>query len=233
MPGYDSVHPTEPLDVTLPRSRALRRRQSRATTSRRLPLRTLRVSAVLAYTDPPIWRRFDLASDLRLDELHRVLQEAFEWQGGHLHQFSGEGRIWEDGSAAGFGPSPFGESPAPEPESKTRLGQVLAAVGDRLEYVYDFGDSWEHVLVLEEIVEPAPGAPRARVVDGDRAAPLEDCGGVPGYEELITALAEPEKPDHTHLAEWYVDMYGGSPADFDPAHFDVEVLDRAVRRVVG
>ncbi len=232
MPGHDSVHPTEPSDVTLPRSRALRRRQSRAPTARRLPLRTLRVSAALAYTDPPIWRRFDLASDLRLDELHRVLQEAFEWEGGHRHQFSVEGRVWEDGSAAGFGPGPVGEGPNPEPESKARLGQVLAAGGDRLEYVYDFGDSWEHMLVLEEIVEPAPGAPRARVIDGDRAAPLEDCGGVPGYEDLVTALAEPEKPDHTHRAEWYVEVYGASPADFDPARFDVESLDRAVRRVV-
>jgi len=106
-------------------------------------------------------------------------------------------------------------------------------VGDRLDYVYDFGDSWEHVLMLEEIVEPAPGAPRASVVDGDRAAPLEDSGGVPGYEDLVTALAEPEKPDHTHLVEWYMEVYGGNPADFDPAHVDVEVLDRAVRRVVG
>jgi hypothetical protein len=106
-------------------------------------------------------------------------------------------------------------------------------VGDRLDYVYDFGDSWEHVLMLEEIVEPASGAPRASVVDGDRAAPLEDSGGVPGYEDLVTALAEPEKPDHTHLVEWYMEVYGGSPADFDPAHVDVEVLDRAVRRVVG
>ena len=233
VPDRDSVHPTDLRDDNLPRSRALRRRQSRATTARRLPLRTFRVSAVLAYTDPPIWRRFELASDLRLDELHRVLQAAFGWEGGHLHQFSVEDRTWHDGGAAGFGPGPFGAGPVPEPESKTRLSQVLAAVGDRLDYVYDFGDSWEHVLMLEEIVEPASGAPRASVVDGDRAAPLEDSGGVPGYEDLVTALAEPEKPDHTHLVEWYMEVYGGSPADFDPAHVDVEVLDRAVRRVVG
>lgn len=142
-------------------------------------MRTLRVSAVLAYTDPPIWRRLELASDLRLDEVHWVLQAAFEWEGGHLHQFSVDDRIWDDGSAAGFGPSPFNSSPAPEPESKTVLSQVLAVVGDRLDYLYDFGDSWEHVVMVEEIVEPAPGAPRARVVDADRAAPLDDCGGSP------------------------------------------------------
>jgi hypothetical protein len=233
MSRHDSLLPAEPQAATAPRSRALRRRQSRASTARRLPLRTLRVSAVLAYTDPPIWRRLELASDLRLDELHRVLQAAFEWEGGHLHQFSTENRTWDDGSAADFGPGPFSESPAPEPEGKTLLSQVLAAVGDRLDYVYDFGDNWEHVVMLEEIVEPAPGAPRARVVHGDRAAPLEDCGGVPGYEDLVTALADPEKPDHTHLVEWYLEVYGASPADFDPAQVDIEALDQAVRRVAG
>ena len=233
MPRHDSLLPAKPLDGTAPRSRALRRRQSQASTARRLPLRTLRVSTVLAYTDPPIWRRLELASDLRLDELHRVLQAAFQWEGGHLHQFSAESRTWDDGSAADFGPGPFSASPAAEAESKTRLSQILVSAGDRLDYVYDFGDNWEHVAVLEEIVEPAPGAPRARVVDGDRAAPLEDCGGVPGYEDLVTALADPEKPDHTHLVEWYVEVYGGSPADFDPAQIDIEALDQVVRSVVG
>lgn len=225
--------PAMPEDASASRSRALRRRQSRASTARCLPLRTLRVSAVLAYTDPLIWRRLELASDLRLDELHRVLQAAFEWEGGHLHQFSSENRTWDDGSAADFGPGPSSASPAPEPEGKTLLSQVLTTVGDRVDYVYDFGDNWEHVVVLEEIVEPAPGAPRARVVDGDRAAPLEDCGGVPGYEDLVTALADPEKLDHTHLVEWYVEVHGGSPADFDPAQVDIGALDQAVRLVAG
>lgn len=233
VPPHDSLPQAEPLDDTMQRSRALRRRQSRANTARRLPLRTLRVSTVLAYTDPPIWRRLELASDLRLDELHRVIQAAFQWEGGHLHQFSAEDRTWDDGSAADFGPGAFSASPAPEPEGKTRLSQILVAVGDRLDYAYDFGDNWEHVLVLEEIVEPAPGAPRARLIGGDRAAPLEDCGGIPGYEDLVTALADPENPDHGHLVEWYVEVYGGSPADFDAAKVDVEALDRAVRLIAG
>lgn len=132
-----------------------------------------------------------------------------------------------------FGPGPVSASPAPQLEGKTRIGQVLTTIGDRLDYLYDFGDSWEHVVVLEDVVEPAPGAPRARVVNGDRAAPLEDCGGVPGYEELVTALADPDKPDHAHLVEWYAEMYGASPADFDPAPVAIDTLDRAVRSVVG
>ena len=233
MPRHDSLLPTKPLDGTAPRSRALRRRQSRASAARRLPPRTLRVSTVLAYTHPPIWRRLELASDLRLDELHRVLQAAFQWEGGHLHQFSAENRIWDDGSSGDLGPDPFSASPAPEAESKTRLSQVLMTVGDRLDYVYDFGDNWEHVVTLEEIVELAPDAPRARVVDGDRAAPLEDCGGVLGYDDLVTALADPERPDHTDLVEWYMEVYGGSPAAFDPAQVDIEALDQAVRLVAG
>jgi hypothetical protein len=71
------------------------------------------------------------------------------------------------------------------------------------------------------------------VVDGDRAARLEDCGGVPGYEDLVSALADPEISDHTPLVDRYVEMYGGSPSDFDPAQVDIEALDQAVRLVVG
>lgn len=196
-------------------------------------MRTLRVLAVLDFTDPPIWRRLELASDLRLDELHAVLQAAFEWEGGHLHQFSTSDRTWDDGSTADLDGGPFGRGHAPERESKTRLSQVLATVGDRLDYLYDFGDSWEHVLTLEEIVETAPDGPRAHVVDGERAAPPEDCGGVPGYEDLVDALADPERPDHSDLVEWYEEVYGGTPGDFDPAGVDIETLDRAVRQVVA
>ena len=196
-------------------------------------MRTLRVLAVLDSTDPTIWRRLELASDLRLDELHAVLQAAFEWEGGHLHQFSTFDRTWDDGSAADSGGGPFGRGPVPERESKTRLSQVLATVGDRLDYLYDFGDNWEHVLMLEEIVEATPGGPRARVVGGERAAPPEDCGGVPGYEDLVEALADPERPGHSDLVEWYEEVYGGTPDDFDPAGVDIETLDRAVRQVVA
>src|SRR4051794_18465357 len=230
MPPHDS--PVNPPDGSAPRSRAVRRRQSRASSVRGLPLRTLRVSAVLTYTEPPIWRRLELASDVSLAELHHILQAAFEGTGGHLHQFSTSDRTWDDGSTAGVGGARLG-GPAPARVSTPRLSQVLAAAGDRLDYVYDFGDNWQHVIMLDEIVEPTPGAPRARVVDGDRAAPVEDCGGVPGYEDLVMALARPQRADHTDLVEWYVEMYGGTPSDFDPAHVDLEALDQAVRRVVG
>jgi len=196
-------------------------------------VRTLRVLAVLNYTDPPIWRRLELASDLRLDELHAVLQAVFEWEGGHLHEFSTSDRTWDDGSTADLGDGPFGRGPAPERESKTRISQVLATVGDRLGYLYDFGDNWEHVLTLEETHEAGRGAPRARVVDGERAAPPEDCGGVPGYEDLVAALADPQRPAHSDLVEWYEEVYGGTPSDFDPAGVDIETLDRTVRRVVA
>lgn len=233
MPRHDSASPAKTPESTGPRSRALRRRQSRASTARRLPVRTLRVLAVLDFTDPPIWRRLELASNLRLDELHAVLQAAFEWEGGHLHQFSTSDRAWDDGSTTDLGGGPLGRGPAPEPESKTRLSQVLATVGDRLDYLYDFGDSWEHVLTLEEIVEATTGAPRARVVDGERAAPPEDCGGVPGYEELVDALADPGRPGHRDLVEWYEEGYGGTLGDFDPVGVDIETLDRAVRQVVA
>jgi hypothetical protein len=169
--------------------------------------RTLRVRATLAYTVPPIERRLDLASDLRLDQLHRILQASFEWHDSHLHEFTKGEQRWDDGSAASFEPSPFEDGPPPEPEHKTRLDQVLIDVGDQLEYTYDFGDSWLHVLTVEEVIPREQGDPLARLVSAERAAPPEDCGGVPGYEELLNALADPGAPEHAELLEWATEVF--------------------------
>jgi hypothetical protein len=191
----------------------------------------LRVSAVLAYTDPPIQRRLDLAADLRLDQVHWVLQAAFAWDNSHLHEFTRGEQRWDDGSASAHGPSPFDTGPAPEPERKTRLGQLLVHEGDELEYMYDFGDSWLHVLTLEEVLPREKGAPPATLVSAGQGAPPDDCGGIPGYYAMLDALADPGHPEHAEMAEWMSGTISGSPTQFDPAYVDVEAVGRRVRAV--
>lgn len=187
----------------------------------------------LAYTDPAVERLLDLASDLRLDQVHRILQSSFDWHDAHLHEFAQGEQRWDDGSAAALGPSPFDDGPGPQPERRTRLGQVLAHAGDQLEYTYDFGDSWLHVLTVEEVLPREPGDPPALAVAAERAAPPEDCGGVGGYENLVAALADPDKPEHAELVDWATEALGIEPADFDPAYVDVADLDRRVRLAAG
>ncbi|HEU4675898.1 MAG TPA: plasmid pRiA4b ORF-3 family protein [Motilibacteraceae bacterium] len=165
-------------------------------TSPRRPRReqeaTLRVRVDLAEAKPPIWRRLELSSSLYLDELHEVLQEAFDWDDSHLHRFA-VGSTFDPRTEAYLCPFDEDEGEPGVPTREVRLDELLVEPGDRLDYVYDFGDGWEHVIKLEAVLDRAADDPWVRCTGGRRAAPPEDCGGMWGYDE---ALAEgmPEAP---------------------------------------
>jgi peptidoglycan/xylan/chitin deacetylase (PgdA/CDA1 family) len=174
-------------------------------------------------TKPPIWRRLLLGSDLRLDRVHEAIQIAFDWDGHHLHEFSTHGDRW---TAERFVPADRVEGAGETAETAVRLDQVLTEPGDRLRYTYDFGDDWEHTLRLEEILPREPGAARARLLAGRRAAPPDDCGGVYGYAELLSVLADPSPPEHAERSEWFEGYAGRTSAgEFDPAGLDVTEMD--------
>lgn len=164
------------------------------------------LEVTLRHISPPIWRRVRVPSDLTLAELHVVLQEALGWTDSHLHQFDVDGRS--------FGvPDPDG--PAVEDERRVRLADV-AREGSKLVYEYDFGDGWEHDVIVARVVQGDDCA--FQCTDGRRACPPEDCGGPPGYESLLAALANPDDPEHDEMREWI----GG---EFDPQEFDLEVTN--------
>jgi len=94
-------------------------------------------------------------------------------------------------------------------ERDVRLDQVVATAGDRLFYEYDFGDSWDHTVKVEEVA-PYDDGPRASLIDGRRACPPEDCGGIPGLEEILTALAG-HHPDPEHGLELLDSITPGTP----------------------
>ena len=106
---------------------------------------------------PPIWRRLVLPGDLVLDELHDVLQVAMGWQDGHLHKFG----VGADRRTRAYFVTRFDLSEGDDGlvEDGVRLDQVVSGKGDRLFYDYDFGDGWEHVLVVEDVLDDPPSAP--------------------------------------------------------------------------
>ena len=87
-------------------------------------------------------------------------------------------------------------------ESRVRLGEVVPRVGTEFAYLYDFGDSWEHDLILEVILLPETTAQYPTCIDGNRRTPPEDVGGVPGYEEYLAVLADPESEEHGNMLQW-------------------------------
>ena len=155
---------------------------------------------------PPIWRRIQVKSDLRLDKLHDLLQIVMGWENEHLHGF----RAGQKNYGA---PDPFSDT---VDERKVRLASI-ASVGDKLVYEYDFGDSWEHELEIETVLEPEPGVHYPVCLEGARACPPEDCGGFPGYEHLFEALRDPANEAHAERLEWL--------GDFDPEAFDLDKVN--------
>jgi hypothetical protein len=169
--------------------------------------------------EPPIWREIALLDSTTLPELHRVIQMAFQWYDYHLHQFTiGDQRYAiPDEENDGFG------VPA-----RSSLGMTLAdlglTAGTRFTYEYDFGDSWCLTIDVRTITPAADRAaemPAPLLVDGRRAAPPEDCGGPPGYEELLRVLAHPSDPEHAEMSTWV-------GPDFDAERFDARAVRHAL-----
>lgn len=106
-----------------------------------------------------------------------------------------------------------------------RLDQVVPSVGDKLGYTYDFGDNWEHDILVEAITDAEAGIPYPRCLTGRRACPPEDCGGMWGYEYLIEILADPGHEEHDERLEW---LGLDTAEQFAPAAFDLAEVNNAL-----
>jgi hypothetical protein len=173
-----------------------------------------RLKITLQDIRPPIWRRLLVPSETSLYELHNHIQTAFGWWDSHLHEFRIGSTAYASDDGGGWG---WGDPP--EDDAEVTLLKVASA-GASFTYTYDFGDNWEHVIEVESIDPAEPGTQYPRCVAGRRAGPPEDCGGFPGYYELVEALADPAHPQHEELHEWV----GG---EFDPEYFDLDQINEA------
>ena len=192
-------------------------------------VRGFRVRLDLHGAKPPVWRRLELPGDLSLPRLHDVIQVAMGWYDSHLHRF----RAGNDYSSPHFVTHfDLDEGEDGTLEDDVRLDQLLAQKGDELWYEYDFGDGWDHKLVVEEVLEAPPSA--AHCTGGRMACPPEDCGGLGGYEELAAwvrsgydeALLPGSFEDEVHARNWL-------PLDWHPDHFDVEQTNAALSGAVA
>jgi hypothetical protein len=143
---------------------------------------------------PTVVRRVQVPGEMSLAGLHAVVQAAMGWTDSHLHEFEIAG--------ARYGlPDPDWDDGEVSDEAKATLFRV-AGQGDRLGYVYDFGDGWTHTLTVEKVLAPEPGVPYPRCVSGRRACPPEDVGGPWGYDGFLAAMADPAHPEHAEYRGW-------------------------------
>jgi hypothetical protein len=192
-------------------------------------VRGFRVRLDLHGARPPVWRRLELPGDLTLTRLHDVIQASMGWHDGHLHRF----RTARDHRSPSFVTQfDLDEGDEGVLEDDVRVDQLLAASGDELWYEYDFGDGWEHRLVVEDVSDDPPAT--ARCVAGRMACPPEDCGGLGGYEALAAwvrsgyddALLPAGFENAAQARDWL-------PLDWHPDHFDVDAADAAVAGAVA
>lgn len=192
-------------------------------------VRGFRVRLDLRGAKPPVWRRLELPGDLTLPRLHDVIQAAMGWSDSHLHRF----RTGHDHRSPYFVTHfDLEEGEDGTLEDDVRLDQLVTAKGDEIWYEYDFGDGWDHQLVVEAVLEEPPST--ARCTGGRMACPPEDCGGVGGYEELAAWVRggydDAQLPgvfdNAAHAHDWL-------PIDWHPDHFDVEETNAALAIAVA
>jgi hypothetical protein len=176
-----------------------------------------RLKITLRGIRPPIWRRIEVPSNVTLFELSAVLEAAMGWLGGHLHAYDTGGVTYQ---LPDDFDSPLGRRTVDE--RKARLGKVLSTAGAKMTFDYDFGDGWQHDVIVEAIGPVDQNVTYPRCVTGRRACPPEDCGGTWGYGELLEILADPNHPEHAERLEWC----GGG---FDPDDFDVDATTTAMQ----
>ena len=167
----------------------------------------------LNHIKPVIWRRFIVDSNIKLPDLHKVIQTVMGWTNSHLHQFVKDKKFYSE----------------PEEDShskyidyrKIRLNQIVSNEKESFLYEYDFGDGWEHKIILEKILKNHKQK-YPTCVDGKRNCPPEDCGGPFGYENLLDALTNSKHEDHKEMMEWI----GGG---FDTEYFDIEEINEMLK----
>ena len=161
---------------------------------------------------PLIWRKILVYSDTSLFDLHKIIQTTMGWENFHLYQF----RDFCNSIAPGGGDSDSGV------DIRTlQLGQVVKKVKDSIVYEYDFGDCWEHEIILEKIRTDDKNGQIPRCIDGKRNCPPEDCGGTWGYYNLLKILSTPRHPERREMMEWLGSKY-------NPNYFNVNEINESL-----
>lgn len=170
-----------------------------------------RIKVSLKGSDPFVWRRVLVPGNVSLSRLHLILQALMGWENYHLHMFKIQGEIYGDPEDDEY--SDLGT----KDEHEYRLEQLVKKPGTAFEYEYDFGDSWIHELEVEEIFPLEASSPVPRCIEGQRAGPPEDVGGIGGYYQYVKAIKNRRHPEHQEWLAWR--------GPFDPEKFDLQAIN--------
>ncbi len=175
----------------------------------------------LRHTKPAIWRRIHVSNELTLGQFHAATQAVMGWQNSHLHSFTIQG------TSFGAKTDPMGDQLGTEDldEDEFELRDLRLRARSKFGYMYDFGDSWDHEILLEKVLAYQPGFSPC-CIKGERACPPEDCGGVWGYYAKLEALSDRNHPEHDEVAEWM-------DPKFEAKKFDLTQVNLRLKRLAN
>ena len=171
----------------------------------------------LEHLKPDIWRRIQVPANYTFWDLHVAIQDVMGWEDVHMHMF--ECVDPKKGHTVKLG-TPFEELEAcslANPEWDVLLADFFTQATSTVRYIYDPGDNWAHQVELEEIIARDGLTEYPICVDGRRACPPEDCGGIAGYQQLLEAMRNPRKAGDEYWIEWIGE-------GFDPEYFSPEYI---------
>ena len=166
--------------------------------------------------DPPIWRRILVPEKFNFWELHVAIQDAMGWLNYHLHVFLVRKKDSQALIEIGIpDENLFDDDTAILQCWKVHISEYFQKSGDFCMYEYDFGACWQHEVIFEGFLVRELGQEYPFCIDGERACPPEDCGGVPGYDNLLKIISN---PNHEEI----IDMISWLGKKFYPEEFDNE-----------
>jgi hypothetical protein len=187
-----------------------------ARTKRSTTRAVYQINVTLKGSKPPIWRRMQVTSETTLAQLHRILQRVMGWEGYHLYQFVIGGLEYGDPSIL--------EEMEGEDARRVTLATLVWDEQDKFLYAYDFGNRWEHELLMEKILPPEAGKRYPMCLAGKRACPPEDCGGIWGYTGFLEAIHDPKHPKHEEMLEWVGGAFDPDACDLDEVNTELQSL---------
>jgi len=174
----------------------------------------------LKHSDPLVWRRIQVPADYTFWALHCAIQDALGWCGYHLHVFCFTDKNNNYRPINIELPSPDNDQYIKDfvDERTALISDYFGKISKQCVYEYDFGDGWEHTIILEKVISAESKEKYPKMIAGANACPPEDCGGIGGYYDLLEILKDPKNPEYNEFREW---LGLEEPDDnFDPTSFN-------------
>jgi hypothetical protein len=180
----------------------------------------IQLKITLQWTKPPIWRRVLVDKSTTFEQLHYIIQTAMGWTNSHLHEFDVNGyRI-----AVPYEEFDDGFDDESIDASTVSIDKFVTEAKSAFRYTYDFGDGWEHKIVVEKFLPQDAKIKYPICIGGKLNCPPEDCGGVPGFYELLEILGNKKHPDRKEMLEWLGYQYDAEYFDKDEINQELAAL---------